>query len=215
MPKQKIWRRSACLGWIIVIALAAMPGLARAQSSPVEQYVTTEVAAGLSILQDKSLTAAERRQHVHDFLLALLDTKRIALYALGDARQTASQTDLDAYCDAFRQFMAASYTSRLTGYDGQTLKVTGSLEHAANDYIVQALIVDPSDMPGAQEPEVDLRVVSEDGKFYVVDASIEGIWLGLAQHDDFQGFLKQHNNDVAALTAHLKDLTAGLERVAS
>jgi ABC-type transporter MlaC component len=76
---------------------------------------------------------------------------------------------------------------------------------------VSSQLIDPSAPPGGQAPpEVDLRVVDENGKFFVVDAGIEGIWLAIAQHDDIQGFLGQHNGDVAALTAHLKEMTAKL-----
>ncbi len=186
----------------------ALPAKAAA---PVEDFVTAQIQSGLSILADQSLTSASRKVRIHDFLLSLLDTQRIALYALGPAKNTARQADIDSYCAAFREFMAASYASRLGGYDGQTLKVTGSTEHAPGDYVVFTQLADPADPPGTQEPNIDLRVVGENGKFYVVDASIEGIWLGLAQQSDFQGFLHQHNNDVAALTAYLKDMTTKLE----
>ncbi len=191
----------------MLLLLFAFP----AKAAPVEEFVTAQIQSGLSIVADKSLSPASRKARIHDFLLSLLDTQRIALYALGPTKKTASQADIDSYCAAFREFTAASYASRLGGYDGQTLKVTGSTEHAPGDYVVFTQLADPADPPGTQEPNIDLRIVGENGKFYVVDASIEGIWLGLAQRDDFQGFLHQHNNDVTALTHYLKDMTAKLE----
>jgi phospholipid transport system substrate-binding protein len=195
----------AVFGLAIASALLAIPASA---ATPAEAFVEANIQTGLGILQDKSLSEVDRRAHIRAFLLALLDTHRIGLYALGPAQQTASPADLDAYSQAFQAFMIASYESRLGGYDGQSMKVTGSVEHGPGDYVVSAQIVDPTDPPGTQEPEVDLRVVDEGGKFFVVDASIEGIWLAIAQHDDFGGFLKQHNGDIAALTAHLNEMTA-------
>jgi len=68
--------------------------------------------------------------------------------------------------------------------------------------------MDPA-TPNDPDPiRVDFRILGSGGKFAVVDASIAGIWLGLAQRDDFGGFLSQHNGSVPALTAHLKEMTA-------
>ena len=93
----------------------------------------------------------------------------------------------------------------------RTLRVTGATQHGPGDFVVSAELVDPSGSAnGKAPPEVDFRIVDEGGQFFIVDASIEGVWLAVAEHDDFQGFLAAHNGDVGALTAHLKDMTAQL-----
>jgi len=198
----------ACLS--LLIAALALPAQAQT-SGDAHDYVQANIQTALSILQDKSVSDAARRERIHAFLLTLLDTRRIALYTLGGAQQTASPSDLATFIAAFRDFMVANYDLELGGYSGQSLQVSASVEHAPGDYVVSAVLVDPAAESGDQALEVDLRVVSEDGKFYVVDARIEGIWLELAQRNDFQGFLQEHNGDVAALTAHLKEMTAKLE----
>ncbi len=196
---------------VAMFALVLCVPLAARAATPAESFVQSQIDTGIGLMQDKSLSAADRHARMHAFLLSLLDTHRIALYTLGDAKDRASPSDIAAYSDAFRDFMAASYESRLGGYEGQTLRITGSVEHAPGDYVVTTVLVDPSDQAGGQAPpEVDLRVVDEGGRFYVVDASIEGIWLAVAQHDDCVGFLQQHGGDVAALTAHLRDMTTQL-----
>ena len=202
---------------LLVCALAFLPLAARAQDVPSAQsFVQANVQNALSILQDKSLAAGERRDRIHQFLLSLLDTQRIALYTLGPAQATANPADLSAYTDAFREFMVANYDSKLGNYAGQTLKVTSATQHAPGDFVVSAVLVDPSGSAnGKTPPEVDFRIVYDGGKFQIVDASIEGIWLALAERDDFQGFLKEHNGDVNALTAHLKQMTASLSAQAA
>lgn len=212
----KTFARRAARRALVVAGLALAPALIAeplpaGAASPVEAFVESDIQTGLGILQDKSLSDADRRAHIRDFLQTLLDTRRIGLYALGPAQQTASPADIADYAQAFHDFMIESYVSRLGGYEGQTLKITGSVERSPGDFVVTTLLVDPSASPGGEAPpEVDLRIVDEGGKFFVVDASIEGIWLAIAQHDDFVGFLKQHDESVPALTAHLKDMTAKL-----
>jgi ABC-type transporter MlaC component len=213
MSNQSIWagarilRRLACSG--VALAFLSIPAQAQTSASA-QDFVQADIQTGVSILQDKSLSADARRQQLHDFLLSLLDTRRIAIYTLGSA-QSASPTDLDAMFDAFRDFMGATYNSRLGSYGGQTLKITDTVEHAPGDFVVRTILIDPSDPPGANPTEVGLRVVDESGKFYIVDAHIEGIWLAEALRDDFQGFLKEHNGDIAALTAHLRELAVTLK----
>ena len=71
-----------------------------------------------------------------------------------------------------------------------------------------AVLVDPSSPADPDPIKVMFRVLEEGDHYAVVDASIAGVWLGLAQRDDFVGFLGQHNNSIPELTAHLKEMTA-------
>ena len=57
----------------------------------------------------------------------------------GRSRERPAQADLDAYVAAFNDFMIESYVTRLDGYGGQSLKVTGVIDHAPGDYVVTAV----------------------------------------------------------------------------
>lgn len=195
------------LGVVTVADLAVLPAGA---ATPVEDFVQQNVDRGIAILKDKTLSDAERRKEVHTLLTTVVDTKKIGLFALGAARDKASPDDLAAYSDAFNAFLIADYESQLDGYGGQTLKVTGSVERAPGDEIVTAVLIDPAD-PGDTSLQVVFRVLADNSKFAVVDASIAGVWLGLAQRADFEGYLGQHGGSVPELTAHLKEMTAQLE----
>jgi len=203
------------VAWTVAaVALALFAPAARAQdeASAAQSYVQTNVQTALGILQDTSLSGPERRDRMHNFLLSLLDTQRIAMFTLGAAQSSASPDQLAAYSDAFRDFMVANYDSKLGNYAGQTLRVTGTLQRAPGDYVVTTQLVDPTSAKAPQE--VDFRIVSAGGKLAIVDASYQGVWLAIAERDDFQSFLNMHNGDVAALTAHLKEMTAQLNATA-
>jgi phospholipid transport system substrate-binding protein len=182
-------------------------------AAPVETFLQHSIDRGIAVLQDKSLSDAERRKQVGDFLAEVLDTRKMALFMLGAAREKAAASDLDVYAEAYKAFTIATYESELSGYGGQTLKVTGSTERAPGDYIVSAALVDPAAPNDPNPVPIAFRVEDQGGgKFAVVDASIVGIWLGVAQRDDFGGYLSQHDNDVPALTAHLREAAAKLSR---
>jgi phospholipid transport system substrate-binding protein len=201
-----------CGAAALTLALAILPTAGRAQdTSAAQSYVQSNVQTALGILQDASLSASARRERIHALLLSLLDTQRVALFMLGSAQSTASPDAVAAYTAACRDFMVANYDSKLGTYAGQTLRVTGASQHAPGDFVVSAVVVDPSGSAnGKAPPEVDFRIIEDGGRFYIVDASIEGVWLAVAEHDDFQGFLSAHGGDVGALTAHLRDMTAQL-----
>jgi phospholipid transport system substrate-binding protein len=200
-------------GWhtfilVAVLSVGAAASSARALT-PAETFVQQSIDRGIAVMKDKSLDDTARRQQIGALLAEVLDTRKMALFMLGDVRENVPATDLDMYAEAYKAFTVANYESQLNGYGGQTLKVTGSVERAPGDYIVNAIVVDPA-MPSDPNPlPVAFRVADEaSGKFAVVDASIMGIWLGLAQRAEFGAYLGLHGGDVAALSAHLQETAA-------
>ena len=198
------WRVS--LPVLCFLAFGLSPALAAA---PVEIFIQDNVDRGIAVLKDKSLSDGDRRAKLTALLTEILDTKAMALFMLGAAREQAVASDLDTYAETYRAFTIAGYEAQLGAYGGQSLKVTGSTERAPGDWIVNAVVVDPAAPNDPNPLTVGFRVKAEGGgKFAVVDASIEGIWLGLAQRSEFGGYLSQHGNSVPALTAHLQDVMA-------
>jgi phospholipid transport system substrate-binding protein len=198
----------AAFALAIAALVAAQPAMA---ATPTEQFVTQNVQRGLTILNNHSISDTQRRAQFRDFLTGLTDIRRIALFTLGSARRTAAPADVDAFVNAFREYAVAVYESRLTQYAGQVLRVTGSSDVGPGDTVVNTVLVDPNGKSSGQEPiEVDFRVVQDNGKFVVIDASIVGVWLGQEEREQFTSFLQQNNNNLPALTQHLLQLAAQL-----
>jgi len=172
--------------------------------TPAEGYIRDNVQKGLSILKDTALSRDDKRTQFQSFLESLTDIHRIALFTLGVAAKTAPAADVDAFTEAFRGYAAAVYQEQLSHYSGQTLKVTGSIQRAAGDTIVQTVVLEPNGSQSANADEVDFRVVDTGGKLQVIDASVAGVWLALQERDQFTAFLPQHGNDVKALTADVQ-----------
>ncbi|MDE2071946.1 MAG: ABC transporter substrate-binding protein [Alphaproteobacteria bacterium] len=194
---------------VLVLGLASLPARA---DTPAEAFVQTNIAKGLTILNNHKLNDTERRTQFRDFLLTLTDARRTALFTLGAARRTASPADLDAFVNAFRDYAISVYQARLSTYSGQTLKVTGSTERAPGDFVVTSVLVDPNNSSDKQPIQIDFRVDSVGpGKFVVLDVSVVGVWLAIEERDQFASFLNQHSDSVPALTKYLHDLAAKLQ----
>ncbi len=204
IPAPTLFERRAFLALAALLpALAASPALA---ANAAETYVTDNIHKGLDILNNKTLSAAQKREQFEGFLLGLTDMKRIALFTLGQYRRSATPGDLDAFAAAFQNYATAVYQSYFSKYSGQTMKVTGSTERAPGDFIVVTALIDPKDTSGQAPLEVDFRVRTDAGKPVVVDFSVAGIWLALEERDQFTAFLGQNNGNIKMLIAHLADL---------
>jgi len=196
---------AATLIWPLVMLVAIIfsaPVAFAAAASPAETFVQQNIDKGYAIL-NASLSDDQRRAQFRTFMLGLTDTRRIGMFTLGQYATGASKADLDKFTDAFIDYAVAVYESRLSKYKGQTLKVTGSSERAADDIVVNADVVNPNSSNG-QPFKVGFRVrKTSDGHPIITDMQVEGVWLALSQRSDFTGFLQQHGGSLAALTDNL------------
>ncbi len=203
--------RRAFLAFAVLLTplLLAAP----AAATPAENFVNDNIQKGLEILRDKKLTTVQRRDQFKALLLGLVDTRRIAVYTLGQYRNSASPADVDAFAGAFQNYAAAAYQTYFAKYTDQVLKITGSTQRNPTDFIVHTQLIDP----GSSQPpaNVAFRVRTDAGKMVVVDVAYEGIWLSIQQRDQFVGFLGQNNGNVRTLIAHLSDLAVNLGKPAN
>ncbi|HMH64126.1 MAG TPA: ABC transporter substrate-binding protein [Rhizomicrobium sp.] len=175
----------------IAVAMAA---------NPAEDFVSGNIQAGFDILNDKSVGAAQRREHFATFLMGLTDMKRVALFLLGRYAAGVSQPDLDAYFAAYQDHVLSTYQIYFGLYAGQSLRVIASRERAPGDFVVTTNMVGNNASP----MEVDFRVRTDGAKPVLVDLGIAGVWLASAERDQFLAVLGQNNGDIKALTAHLR-----------
>jgi len=192
----------------LTMGLSAASLLPAAAATPAEAFIADNIQKGLSILNDRQLSEADRADRFQQLLLGLANTKRIAAFTLGQYARSASQADQDEFAAAFQDYSIAVYRSYLSRYAGQSLKVTGSTQRAPDDFIVTTVMVDPNDRSGQRPLEVDFRVRTDSGRPELIDISVLGIWLALSQRDQFVAFLAQNKGDVKALTAHMRQTAA-------
>ena len=200
--------RRAVLALGVVLAAPLLAGAPAAAATPAETFVSDNIQKGLLILRDNKLSVVQRREQFKALLINLVDTRRVALYTLGQYRNTASPADIDAFAAAFQDYASAAYQTYFSKYTNQTLKVTGSTQRNPTDFVVHTQLIEPG---SSQQPAaVDFRVRTDGGKPVLVDVAYEGVWLSLAQRDQFVNFLGQHNGNIRTLISHLSELAVNL-----
>jgi phospholipid transport system substrate-binding protein len=197
-----------------VALLAAHETRAAPAANPAEAFVQQNIDKGYSILNSTTLSEEQRRAQFRDFMLSLTDSRRIGMFTLGPYANAAPKEDVESFIEAFTDFAVAVYESRLSKYKGQTLRVTGSAQRAADDVVVNTEVINPA-TPNAQPLKAAFRVrKTSDGRPIVTDIQVEGVWLALSQRSDFTGFLQQHGGRLPELTSDLKRQTQMLRSTA-
>jgi phospholipid transport system substrate-binding protein len=214
VAKTRAAPRISVASWYAVVLAAVVAAIAMLSASelraapaasPAESFVQENIDKGYAILNSTTLSDEQRRTQFRDFMLSLTDARRIGMFTLGQYANSASKDDIEAFIKAFSEFAVAVYETRLSKYKGQTLKVTGSVQRAADDVVVNTEVVSPG-ASNAQPLQAAFRVrKTSDGRSTVTDIQIEGVWLALSQRSDFTGFLQQHGG-------RLPDLTTDLQR---
>ena len=169
-----------------------------------EDFVSASIQKGFAILNASGASAADRRQRFAEFLLGLTDVRRVALFLIGPYAAKASAADLDDYLAAYRDYITSVYQSYFALYAGQSLRVMSSRERAPGDFVVSTQIAGGNNNAGLP---IDFRVRTDGAQPLLLDVAVGGVWLALAERDQFLAVLAQNNGDLKTLTAHLRSIT--------
>ena len=199
---------AVCLSFIFVLA-AAIAGEPASSKAPAaqdaENFVQVSIDRGYRILNNKELSANERQVQFREFLNSITDTKRVAMFTLGNYARNASESDIERFMMAYDEFAAAMYQGYFDWYTGQMLRVVNSVVRSQDDVVVYADVIGPN---GAPQFKVGFRVRKDSAQRAIVtDFQFEGVWLALNQRSDFTAFLQQNRGNFAALSTELDKRT--------
>jgi len=153
----------------------------------------------------------QRRMEFGRLLQSMADTRRIAMFTLGQYSNGAMPEQLSAFQNAFTDYALAAYEARIDRLQGGQIKVTGTVMRAPDDFVVNAEIIKSMEAENREPLKLALRLRTlPDGSFVMTDMQFEGVWLAISQRADFTAFLQQHRGDVSALTESLRSKTQSL-----
>ena len=195
---------------LAVCALAAVctvTTIAEAEANPAtEAFIQQGFDKGYTILNNTSLSEAERRDQFRALLLQLAASRSIALFALGPYASGATPSELDAFVEAFKNYTVALYEKGLSRYEGQALKVTGSTDRAADDSTVQADIIGPK-QSNDRAVNVAFRVrPNEIGNLTVTDLVVGGLSLATMARVEIGVLMLQSNGSISELSNRLNSM---------
>ncbi|MFX4223947.1 MAG: MlaC/ttg2D family ABC transporter substrate-binding protein [Thalassobaculum sp.] len=190
----------------VLIVLVSVPLTQARSASESGAFVSEFAEKAISLVSDKSLSTAERREQFGELVETYFDMPGIGRFLLGRYWRTASDAEQDAYLKAFTDNIVYTYARRFDEYDGQKLVVDATREDGRFD-IVSSRIVDPN---SNQEYRLDWRVIDESGSLKVVDIVIEGVSMSVTQRQEYASVIQSNGGKVQALIDALTRQMAGV-----
>ena len=197
-------------GVLLALGIIASASTAEAAArNDAEAFVQRAVDRGYELLTDSRTSQTERQRQFRSFLLSLIDARRIAVFTLGRFANRARPDEIDEFTDVFADYIVAVFQSGLGRFRSQSIEVTGS-NPVRGDVVVTCDIIDRSNR-NARPYNVAFRVrQASDGRYFINDLNVEGIWQSLSERAEFTAFLQQHRGDIEELTNDLRRQTRQL-----
>jgi len=185
-------------------ALFAAP--ARADEAA-ETYVRSVLAEANPIFDAPDQAA--RMAGIDELFDKHVDTRRVAMFVLGQYARIITDEQKEQYVPLFKQYAKTVYRDTLSNYSGQRLEVTNSVDRSPRDIIVNSRVVGAK--PGDQLANVTVhwRVYRNDaGEQSLFDAGADGVWLAIEQQSQFKSVIANNGGGAKGIDALIADLKA-------
>lgn len=207
MRNTSITRRGAHAALLTFFSAAAVslatPALAQsgARDAGAEAFVQTKAQRVISVLANKSMNEAQKKQVFHQAVDELADVPRITNFVLGKYARTITPEQRGRFAPVFRTYAENVYQSRISDYRGEQLRVTGSVVRKPGDVIVNTVVAGGQ---LSQPVPVSWRVLGGGANWKVVDVQFKGIWLAITQQQDFVSTIDNAGGNIDVLINQLQ-----------
>ena len=179
-----------------------------------EAYVEANANTVLQVLNDKTLSDAQREAKFGEYMNKFAHMPTIARRVLGVNGRSVSDADFDKYFKVFQNYALEVYEVHFDEFRGEKLRVVGSKDEDDRRSTVATMI--KSSKTG-KETKVYWDVLkSQDGQTYRVrDVGIDlggsTLWLAQEQQAQFESFLNRNNGNIDKLIGRINALLADME----
>tara|TARA_E500000081_G_scaffold97860_1_gene98951 strand:+ start:148 stop:747 length:600 start_codon:yes stop_codon:yes gene_type:complete len=188
---------------ILALFISSINSFALANFEAEEKFVSNFADNAISILSNDSLDASQKNIQFTELVMSSIDMNLISKFVLSKYWKLATDDQKKAYQVAFKQYFISSYANKLDQYSGEKVIIVSS--NAAKKFvIVKSNIV--RDGTDTLKIELDWRLLTRDSQTKIIDLSIEGISLIIAQREEFQSFLANNDNSLDALINKLNSI---------
>jgi len=167
-----------------------------------EQFVRDLSDRGLEILDDPDKPLEDKKKAFGNLVIDNANIEQIGYFTLGRYRRAATPEQLEEFTALFEQYTRNFYESRLGGFSGESMDVTGSVKRKDNDVIVTSNFV----MGPDSEISVNWRLEKTGSEYIIRDLEIAGIWLALEQRSQFTSVIANNGGKFDALLVKLRDM---------
>lgn len=159
------------------------------------------------IRSDAKLAAAEPkrvRAFVADVVMPCVDFLRMTRMSVGPKWRTATDAQRTELQELFRDQLTRVYSGALSSVKDQVAKPSNNrVKPTEKDAVVRTLLVSA----GKPDIHINYRLKKVDGRWWIIDVDVEGIWLVDNYRNQFAGVLNQ--SGIEGLIKVLREKNAG------
>jgi phospholipid transport system substrate-binding protein len=161
-----------------------------------------------AIKSDKQLAAGDRQKALklaEEKILPHVDFAEATRLAVGRAWSQATPEQKKKLTDEFRRMLVRTYSSAVSTYEGQTMKVLpvrmkpGDTEVTVRNHYIR---------PGGKPVQLDYSMRKTDSGWKIYDIVVEGVSLVLTYRSEFDAVVKQQGIDGLIKTLAQKNTPA-------
>ena len=182
---------------LMALCFFVIPVLAFSQESLGPEELVKKVTAEVleAVKSDQELAAGNREKALklaEEKVLPHIDFEEATRLAVGRAWSQASAEQKRRLTEEFRRMLVRTYSSAITSYQGQTMKVLpvrmkpGDTEATVRNHYIR---------PGAKPVQLDFAMHQTAGGWKIYDIVVEGVSLVLTYRSEFDAVVKQEGID--------------------
>ncbi len=199
---------AALMGSAVALG-ASVPALAQNQAEVSQaeikdgiRFVENKAETALEILRNPELTVDAKAEKFRIFVNSTADVHRVTRFVLGRYARGFSEEEYQEFTNLFKEYAFGVYESRLSDYEGENLKVIDAIPRRPGDMVVTTVAT------GGQLSEdtpVRWRIMKDKtGQWRLVDVEVFGVWLAIAQRQEFTTILNNNGGNPEALLNRLR-----------
>jgi phospholipid transport system substrate-binding protein len=189
----KVMTRFAAFAFGLLFVLGALAQQTQLGPEELVKKVTDDVLA--AVKSDKDLAAGDKQKALklaEEKVLPLIDFEEATRLAVGRSWREATPEQRKRLTDEFRQMLVRSYSSAISRYEGQTMKV---LPSRAKPEDTDVTVRNQYIRPNAKPVQLDYQMHKTDAGWKVYDIVVEGVSLVLTYRSEFDAVVKQSGVD--------------------
>jgi phospholipid transport system substrate-binding protein len=197
---------------LLCAATALMIALGRpsaAADSPA-QVVRKLSDAVVAVLQDKSLSADQKRARIQDIVKGYADYETMSRLVLARNWRTLTDEQKKQFVEEFKRHLSVTYGKNVESYHDEKVQIIGARDEGRGDWTVQTKIIRPG---GGADILVDYRLRQENDEWRVIDLVIERVSLVANFRSQFQDVMA--NGGIDRLLRLLREKNAAAEPLQS
>jgi phospholipid transport system substrate-binding protein len=183
--------------WLLVLGtLCAFVAYAQAQEMKPDELVkkvTDDVLA--AVKSDKQLAAGDKQKALklaEEKVLPHIDFEEATRLAVGRSWREATPEQKKKLTDEFRRMLVRTYSSAISAYEGQTMKVQPvHMKPDETDVTVHNQYI----RPGGKPVQLDYQMHKTADGWKIYDIIVEGVSLVLTYRSEFDAVVKQQGVD--------------------